>query len=235
MTTRAARPPVIDRSFRRVVTHGPGAPPEIVAALRDGTDALLSGATVLKEGDRCTVVRLDAGGRPLVLKRYNLKQPAHTATHLLLRSRAAWCWSNGHRLLRAGLRTPEPLAYCEHRVGPLRFQSYLLTTYVEGPTLRDFIRAGDPSPADLDRVARSFARVWHGLGVLRAGHDDTKATNFIVGDDGELWMIDLDGMRIGLPAPLFARTRRNDFERFMRNWRGRPEVAEAFRARIDTA
>ncbi len=203
-------------------------------ALRSGGDRLLEGARVLKEGDRCTVVRLDADGQALVLKRYNLKRPFHTATHMLLRSRAAWCWINGHRLREAGLSTPEPLACCEHRLGPLRFQSYLLMPFVEGPTLRDYVDHHAPSPAELDRVAAEFARIWSVLGSLRAGHDDTKATNFIVGADGSLWMLDLDGVRIGLPRLLLERARRNDLARFMRNWEDRPEVAAAFRARLGT-
>ncbi len=222
----------VERTFRFALRHGPAAPACILDRMTEGIEQLVDEAPALKRGDRCTVVRVDGDGRPLVLKRYNLKGPAHTLVHLFLRSRAAWCWRNGHRLLQAGLATPEPLACWECRAGPLRLQSYLLTEFVPGPTL--LARVGEAEPTEIDRLAAAFARVWRLLGELRAGHDDMKATNFIAGGDGRLWLVDLDGMRIGLPAPFFRRARRRDLARFMRNWRDRPEVAAAFRARIDT-
>ena len=186
---------------------------------------------MLKDGDRCTVVHVEDA---YVLKRYNLRGPVHTARHVFLRSRAAHCWRAGHRLLRAGLATPEPLAWSERRLGPLRFESYLLMPYVSGPTLLELVRNG-ASGDDVERVASRFAEIWRGLGGVRAGHDDMKASNFIVGDDGRLWMIDLDGVRLGLPEPRFRRARQKSLARFMRNWRAHEEAAAAFRAAIGTA
>ncbi|MBT8486050.1 MAG: phosphotransferase [Phycisphaerales bacterium] len=207
----------------------PAASPEVVAALRENPDRLVDGGVMIKAGDRSTVARIDDGSTRLLLKRYNLKHPLHTLTHVALRSRAAWCWRNGRRLREAGVPTPEPLAYCEERLGPLRFQSYLLTRYVEGRTLADFVDDVADDDPDLVRVAEELGRTWQVLGALRAGHDDMKSTNFIVGADDRVWMIDLDGMRIGLPGPLFRRERRNDAARFLRNWPERPAVVRQFR------
>ena len=69
-------------------------------------------------------------------------------------------------------------------------------------------------------------------GELRAGHDDMKAANFIVDADGHVWMIDLDGMRLGLPGPLFRRVRRLDHACFMRNWKENAVAAALFGARL---
>lgn len=189
---------------------------------------------MLKDGDRSTVVRLRRDDGDFVLKRYNRKGPVHTATHLLLRSRAAWCWRTGRRLEEVGLRTPRPLAYVERRLGALRFESWLLTPFVDGRTLLEVVQ-GDPSAEALARHAEDFGAIWRTLGALRAGHDDMKATNFIVDEAGRLWLIDLDGMRLGLRGAWFRRARRKDRARFMRNWQGHPRVAEAFRARLGTA
>jgi len=229
--TANSRPTSVRRSFRSFLAYGSGAPEEIVARLERDPDALIDEGRVLKAGDRCTVVQVDDA---FVLKRYNLRGPLHTARHVLLESRAARCWRSGHKLLRAGLATPEPLAWSERRIGSMRFQSYLLMPYVSGPTLLDLVRNG-ASANDVDRVAACFASLWQGLRRVRAGHDDMKASNFIVGEDGTLWLIDLDGVRLGLAEPSFRRARQKSLARFMRNWRAHEAAEAAFRAALDTA
>jgi hypothetical protein len=221
------------RAWSLLARHEPALPDALVRLLVD-PERLLDDAHLLKDGDRCTVGRLDLEGGPWVVKRFNRKGAAHTFTHFLLRSRAAWCWINGRRLLAAGLPTPSPVGYAERRRGPLRLESWLLTRFVEGRTLLDYATDDDVDPDALALVADRFAEIWRGLGDLRAGHDDMKATNFLVDGEQRVWMIDLDGMRVGLPGPLFARDRRSDYERFMRNWQDRPEAAALFRDRIDT-
>jgi len=230
----AARPAAIERSFRTSIVYAPEAPAALIRRFSGEIDPLLRNGRMLKDGDRCTVVQIDAAGGSFVVKRYNRKGPLHTAGHLVLRSRAAWCWRNACRVLGAGLATPAPLACRERRVGPFRLESYLLTTYVDGPTLLEYVRSGDAEPAGLEKLADEFGRIWRGLGALRARHHDMKATNFIVDDERRLWMLDLDGMRTGLSGPRLRHARRVDRERFMRNWQDWPEVADRFRARIDT-
>lgn len=224
-------------AWRRVLIADRSLPSEIVEAMWRDADALIRNGTMLKDGDRCTIVRLFAdrfaGG--LVLKRYNLRGPLHTIGHFVLRSRAAWSWRNGHLLADAGLSTPRPLAMLEERFGPLRLRSFLLMGFVSGVPLLDVVRSGRLDSAQLSKIADQFAHVWRKLGELRLGHGDMKATNFIVDDDGRLWLIDLDGMRRQRFGPMLARERRRDLERFMRNWRDHPEAAAAFRARLDKA
>ena len=208
-----------ERTFRTSIVYAPEAPASLIDRFRNETDSLLTGTEILKNGDRCTVVRVDAEEGSFVVKRYNRKGPLHTATHLLLRSRAAWCWRNARCALEAGLATPAPLACYERRVGPLRLESYLLMAFVDGPTLLDYVQSGAAEPAVLEKLAEEFGRIWRGLGRLKARHHDMKATNFIVDAEHRLWLIDLDGMRTGLPGPLFRHARRTDRERFKRNWR----------------
>jgi hypothetical protein len=227
------RPPIVERRPGLVAIIDPAAPDELRGLDRAGLERLVARAGVLKDGDRCTVGRFEIGGRPLVIKRFNRKGLFHTVTHLLLRSRAAWCWRNGRRLHAHGVATPVPLAAYERRFGPFRLESYLVTTYVEGPMLIDLVLGDASAPVPIDDLVEEFAQVWRVLGSLRARHHDMKATNFIVGPDRRLWLVDLDGLRAGIPAPFWRRARRLDLERFLRNWQGRPEVAAIFRARLD--
>jgi hypothetical protein len=217
---------------------------ELVDRLWTNPDRVLASGHMLKDGDRCSVVRLDRAGdqsghelpqRSMTLKRYNLKGTWHTSTHMLLRSRGKWSWNSGRTLFRAGVPTPMPLACIEERrQAVLRERSFLLTTFVPGRSLLDVIQSGPASDEQIVDLARQFARIWQSLGQLRVGHGDMKATNFIVDPHGQLWLIDLDGLRRYRWGPWLRRERRNDLERFMRNWRERPEVAAKFRARIGT-
>ena len=197
-------------------------------------NALVKSGEMMKDGDRCTLVRLTSAGRRFVLKRYNRRGWVHTAAHWLLRSRARWCWLNAGRVRDANLLTPRNLAMLETRFGPLRDRSFLLHEYIEGQMLLDAAHDPTATAQRLDALAIEFARIWRSLGRARLGHRDMKATNFIVDQQDRIWLIDLDGMRVHRSKWLFARRRRKDLERFMRNWHDRPEAARAFRARIDT-
>lgn len=224
------------RAWSRVLVADPSLDAALVDALWDDPDAAVAGGAMIKDGDRCTLadVRSSGGGR-YVLKRFNRHGLVHGLLHVLLRSRARWCWTNAGRVLALGLRTPKPMAMLETRIGPLRDRSLYVCEFIPGQLLLDVVRDEATPPDRIERLADEFAPLWHALGRARIGHRDMKATNFIVDANDRLWMIDLDAMRRYPPGPLLARRRRKDLARFMKNWRDRPQVAAAFRARIDTA
>lgn len=231
-----AREVMIRRSWRRVQLASPNAPSDLRDALWENASALLAKGTEVKPGDRTTIVSLQsANGRRYILKRSNLRGPVHTLLHVFLRSRGRWSWRNGIRLKAGGVPTAVPLALLEERWGAVRLRSYLLTEHTPGQSLLDWARACDPHDSQLARVADAFAMVWRRLGQLQLAHRDMKATNFIVNEAGDITLIDLDSMRRLPRGPLLARARRLDRLRFLKNWQGRPELEQVFRARIDTA
>lgn len=221
------------RDWCRVLAYVDGVPEELLERLWSDPDGVVADAEMLKDGDRVTVVRIDADHHRFVLKRYNLRSWWHTARHLLIRSRAKWNWVNSARLRSAGIRSPRARAFLEERQGALRGRSFLLCDYVEGRTLRDLYRDGPYDDARLDRIAAAFAEIWRVLGAMRIGHDDMKDTNFIVDREDRIWLVDLDGMRVHWLPPRFRHQRDQDYDRFMRNWQHREEVAAIFRDRID--
>lgn len=221
------------RSSRRVLWRVEGAPGELVEELWSDPNQVVAGGETLKDGDRCTVVKIERGGRSFVLKRYNQKDRLHAATHLLLRSRARWSFLNARKLLESGLPTPKPLVCVdERRQGVFTVGSCLVTEFIDGISLRDMVEDGWLKGESLREFAKQFAGLWQTLGQLRIGHGDMKATNFIIDPSGRLWLIDLDGMRVYRSGALLRRERRNDIARFMRNWQEKPEAAAIFRARI---
>ncbi len=189
----------------------------------------------MKAGDRTTIVLIWSGqGERFALKRSNLKGPLHTAVHLFMRSRARWSWRNAAMLRAAGLHTPRPLALVEARFRPLRLHSFLLTEWVEGEPLSSWIQSHRELTAR-HHIVQKIADLWQRMGELRIAHGDMKATNFIVRPDGEIAIVDLDGMRRHWIAPRFWYERWQDHRRFLRNWQDQPEVQALFRDALNTS
>ncbi len=228
-------PSVQRRSWAKRLVAIAAADQNITNALWNDPDALIAKGAMLKDGDRCTLVEISAGGIAFVLKRFNQRGLLHSVLHVLLRSRAGWCWTNGERVLQLGLRTPEPVAMFETRFGPLRLRSSFLSEKIEGRILFDVVDDSNVTPLRLTKLATEFRQIWNALGTARLGHRDMKATNFIVDAHDQIWLIDLDAMRWYPPGSLFARRRSKDLARFMKNWRDHPVAAAAFRDALDTA
>ncbi|MEX0700882.1 MAG: lipopolysaccharide kinase InaA family protein [Planctomycetales bacterium] len=219
-------------AWNRRLEHAPDVPDNLLDTLWSDPDALLDESALIKDGGRCTVLKFERGGRPWILKRYNLRGPLHTAAHFCLESRARRNWVFGHRLLAAGVLTPPPMACLEHCLGPLRTRSFLLSPFANGTELRRALQSAAP-PADLDELAREFERLWRKLGELRLSHGDMKTTNFLVTPERRLMLIDLDGMRHHRRDGSLRRARARDRARFLRDWEHSPIIAAAFRRRIE--
>ena len=56
----------------------------------------------------------------------------------------------------------------------------------------------------------------------------------LVTDVGEVWLLDLDGMRRLRTNVAWRRERDKDRRRFMKNWKDLPRYEVAFRACVDT-
>ncbi len=225
---------VCRRSFTKLMCYDSRLPPELAERLWTDAEGLVAAGTMLKAGERTTVVRLDAGRDSWVLKRFNLRGAFHTALHALLRSRARNNWLYGRRLCRSGIATPRPMAFLEYRFGPLGARSFVLTEFVPGTLLRDLLLCGDPAERMRVSTCAGFAGLWRRLGELRLTHGDTKSSNYVVTDDGRLWLVDLDGMRFHRFEGTFRLARRRDWRRFIKNWREAPRLADAFRDAVES-
>ena len=238
---RGAHVSVKQTPLRRIV-YDNRISPELVDRLWTDPDTFIDAGRSLKRDDRTTVTQVplrdpgSTGHFPTtatgVLKRFHLRDLGHTLTHLLWFTRASRAWVYGREMLEANIGTARPLAMVEDRLGPCRFRSFVLTEHVEGMRLDQFLKRTPLSTTELDQLAAQFAHIWHTLGEMRIGHGDMKATNFMVTPDRQLKIIDLDGTwRHWFDVTLLPR-RDRDWLRFMKNWKGQPEVAAAFRAAV---
>lgn len=206
----------------------------LVVRRRDGTglgallaapEAQLAAGEWLKDGNTASVLRIAAAGSALVVKRYNIKHRRHGLGRALRHSRAWISWQNANMLALLGIPTPQPLALLEHRFGPLRRTTYLISAHSPGVPLQDWLRRhwlqqqGDAVVPDwLDRALRDILAA---LGTARISHGDLKASNFLVEDtDRRVQLIDLDAMRLHRCGRRFRRARHRDLARFLDNWDG---------------
>lgn len=203
----------VERSVSRLLVFERLAEPLLRDFLKRPDHSLENGVR-LKSGGTCTVAAIAAGGRQLVVKRYNLKHWRHALSRAWRPSRAWHSWREAHRLGFYGIATPRPLAVIEERLGPLRGRAFLVTEHCAGHSLLDTLDPQQPpAPAIGEALQTLFAQL-HGL---RISHGDLKASN-LLWDDGRVVLIDLDAMCQHRSAAAFARAWRRDRARFLRNW-----------------
>ncbi|RMR86064.1 hypothetical protein ALP78_04382 [Pseudomonas coronafaciens pv. striafaciens] len=180
-------------------------------------DALLDKGHLYKTGGAASVGRVEINGRPLVIKRYNIKSFSHWLKRFWRPSRAWHSWREGNRLMFLGIATPKPLAVQEKRFLGLRSKAWLVTEFIDGPDIIErfapYVENGDAPEVELLALDRLFAQ----LIQARISHGDFKGHNLFWHVDR--WaMIDLDAMQQHSSQSSFAAAYARDRARFMRNW-----------------
>ena len=181
-------------------------------------DACIDAGHIYKTGGAATVARVEVGGRPLVVKRYNVKNWLHWLKRFWRPSRAWHSWREGNRLQLLGFATPTPLAVIERRWCWLRGRAYLITDYCGGQDIIarfEAYKQATPPENELLALDRLFAALLR----ERISHGDFKGHNLFWDDVQGAWsLIDLDAMRQHRNTRSFARAYARDRARFLRNW-----------------
>jgi tRNA A-37 threonylcarbamoyl transferase component Bud32 len=161
--------------------------------LTDPDAHLRHGPDLLKDGRGTTVARTPGEG---VLKRFNLKRYRNLLTNQIAGSRARLAFQQAYHLETMGIRTARALAFADRTRFGCIYRSYLLMELVPHvqPGATAF-RAWEGRRPDLKRrvlveAGRTIGRL-HDAGF---SNRDLKASNLLVNDAGDLWVIDLDGV-----------------------------------------
>jgi tRNA A-37 threonylcarbamoyl transferase component Bud32 len=202
--------------------------------LRGDPDRLLFSSNPLQVKDRCVVVRHESSRGSLLVKRHSWGSTWRTLRMAFREPAAERCAWLGEYLHARGIPTPRPRAYVDCRLGPWTYRSYLVSDYVEGESLYRHIRFGSQSTEELRDAARQVARIWESLVELGISHNDLKPENFIVDRNFNVWLIDLEKVRIRGKARRQRQRQVYDVQNFLhvRGWHRRLEAraifAEAF-------
>jgi len=202
-----------------------------MAVFLNNPEQFLKEVRMLKDGNSSTVFLVRISGKPLAVKRYNMKNLWHAARRSYRKSRAWVSWRNSHLLKITGINTPTPVAVIEKRLGPLRNVSYILTEYVDGTDIYTLLNSDKAGEVNLPELAGEFGEMLRKFSSSLISHGDFKATNFILSDN-RLFVTDLDAVRKHKSKQEFVRAFNKDLERFMQNWRKLPDIASAFKNEI---
>ncbi len=179
----------------------------------ENIDTLMDKGQILKNGDTSYVSRLTWNSKDVVVKRYNHKGFIHSLRHTIKRSRARRGWLHGHRLGMLNIATPRPLAYIEQRRWLLIWQSYLVTEYIEGQELRNFLQDNKTSEEERSIAMQQIKNLLDKMGKYRITHGDLKHTNILVTKNGPV-LTDLDRMKVHKYNWTHKLRQAKDMERF---------------------
>ncbi|MBK5004454.1 serine/threonine protein kinase [Pseudomonas sp. S60] len=180
-------------------------------------DALIDQGHLYKTGGAASVARIEVNGRPLVLKRYNIKNTAHWFKRFWRPSRAWHSWIEGHRLRFLDIATPRPLAVLEQRVMGLRSTAYLVTEYIDGPDLSACFAPHVETGQAPEEQVQALVQLMQRLIAERISHGDFKGHN-LFWQGGQWSLIDLDAMTQHATQLSFAPAYARDRARLLRNW-----------------
>ncbi|MCM8535837.1 MAG: hypothetical protein NE334_07875 [Lentisphaeraceae bacterium] len=178
---------------------------------------------LLKNGNTATVAKAQIGTTPVVIKRNNFNKNTATFFKRFKESRSSTCWKNAHRLLNYGLKTPQPLALIEKKLGPVTKRAFFVCETVAGTEALKYFK-DNPDEA-LFQKAVSIFKVYEKCLLT---HGDCKATNYIVAN-GDMYIIDLDSMKQHTDKSSFAKAFKKDLKRWLQNWDDTPELHSQFR------
>ncbi len=224
------------RSLRRRMTWHRDLPAELAAALWKSPENVLRAGACLQTKSRTTVARIDLPSGKYLLKFHHWAGAGKTLTKSLAISPNRRSFDDGVRLTAAGVPTPLPLACVDVRRGPFNVCSYLLTEFVEGTSLYQLMRYGQPDEATIDHLAQQIANIWQSLDDLRFCHNDLKPENLMIDHNDRLWVIDLENGRWYDAQKSLRRAQTEDAQRLLhvRSWHSNLQGAERFRRRLAT-
>lgn len=184
-------------------------------------ESLMQTGQPLKTGNSATVVLNELVGQSVVIKRYNMKNFWHWLRRCLRPSRARTAWLNANLLEYAGIPTPQALGFVEQRWLGLRREAYFVSRHVMGRSLLELSDDELLKPELQQQLRKMFVSLRQNQLV----HGDMKASNLLVDDEGQVWLIDLDAMR-QVSSRSFTALHQRDQDRFMQNWYGREIESE---------
>lgn len=176
-------------------------------------DTFMAEGTLLKAGNTATVVKASINGRPVIIKRYNIKNWRHALSRGLRPTRAQHSWLYAHWLELAGIESMEPVAFIEKRFGFWHRTAYFVGTWIDAP---DLLTTGQQRNLTEDELAHLQALLETMRDALLS-HGDFKANNLLLCENG-VALIDLDAMREHANDRSWRRAFNRDISRLLRNW-----------------
>lgn len=220
------------RSFSKFVVYAREIYSSSLESFLSDPNSYIKKESLMKDGNSTTVAQFNLNGKICVIKRYNLNSLWQKIKYLFKTSRAAKCWRNSLMLRMIGVETPRPFIIIEERLfGLLRQKAYFVCEKIEAPNLLESLNGDQFNSSELGQIITKFRNLFQIMIDYKISHGDMKASNFIY-HNGQLIVLDLDGMKRHPSNRAFKKAIRKDFKRFIKNWQN-SEYEEGFKSLIN--
>lgn len=188
-----------------------------------------SDSRLLKNGASTT---LSIAPGDAILKRFNLKRYRSLLKNQFQRSRARKAFQGAYHLEIFGIPTARPIAFAEKKLMGLVTKSYLLMEFIPDTRAVDqFTREWNVEDEAARRATASLlGRILGRLHESGFANRDLKPRNVIVGQAGDAWIIDLDGVHF--KERVNDETRFRNLDRMVREMREQGSLSVRDRMRF---
>ncbi len=191
-------------------------------------DIFMNNGRILKAGNTATVVKATLDGKPVIIKRYNIKNWRHAISRALRPTRAEHSWLYAHWLELAGIESMRPIAFIEKRFGPFRSTAYFVGSWVDGGDLLSVGQQRALTSTELIAVQELLDTMC----TAQLSHGDFKANNLLLCGD-RVALIDLDAMHEHTNIKSWCKAFRRDLSRLQRNWASDSQITAQIRPLVE--
>ena len=150
-----------------------------------------------------SLMKKDKGSRVaaadgLVLKERTARKGRSGVRFGMRRSGSGRIYALGRDLVRAGVKTPRPVAWATVRKCGLRVRDYFIAEEVPSPVhLKEILVSLKDTPEERERIMRQWGALVGSFHVNGFSNRDLKDENILVTGEGNsiFWAVDLDGVR----------------------------------------
>lgn len=168
--------------------------------LSDGMRALLDDpekylqqaeARTIQDNFKNKIVYFEIDKKKAVIKIHKYKSAWHRIKRYFRQTRANRSWAYSLLFNAHGIPTPQPIAYKESRIGPLRGDSYFIYEWVEGINGEEYFTKNKANPEIVEKAIDAIVDMTRTIKKLGLIHGDIRLKNMVFrGDD--LLLIDFD-------------------------------------------
>ncbi len=179
-----------------------------------------------KKGKANTVLHYQCDESNWVVKQYSARSYWQWVKHCFKGTNAASSWENANRLQSLHILTAKPVGVLQKKIGGLPCRGYFVMEYVPGKTLSNYLY----SFLDLKKQQEMIAKVVQVMMAMKQNHlchRDLKPDNWQVFEE-KVYLLDLDNLRSYSWGPFFTYMFNKDVKRFLKAWRYRPLLHQAF-------
>lgn len=180
----------------------------------------LKSGTLIKndKSTKITYVHQPFFDKPVIVKKFKFKGWTHSILRSIDKSRARNYWTSAQAIKNIGINTPSPLAMIEQKLGPIIFESYIITEFYTGQNAKKIIEQPNYYSRDfVENFVDNVVSIMSTMFQSNMTHGDTKVPNFMI-KNNEVCIIDLDVVRTHKLGINFKKYIKQDIERFERDW-----------------